>query len=308
MRTLSLFFSADRTYLAVLEEIKKGLRLIHVNSTSQEIDLFNAKDELLKAGIDEFNGILNTLPEKIEQLVITLPAEHVLVSKFPGNENISMVDLRKLVELEIKQNFPQFNYQDFTSTVIPLLPGMDKRPMLMGIIIPKDIYVTCKNLLEPLDLPIKNIEISQLNTHSAFIYNYPEHSDKAVAFFGIKKRFIDISVIKDKKPLYYNLVSYKDHESICDICHSEFTRIVSEYIEKIDYAYFFGYSLTKEILDKAKQELSANVEHIGRLNAFRMMTANISERERYYCSRTAHIYPPCIGACIPSYHKRIKLV
>ncbi|MBI5326149.1 MAG: hypothetical protein HZB41_12910 [Ignavibacteriae bacterium] len=308
MRILSLFFSADRNYIAVVEESKKGLKLIHVNSTENGIDLFSAKDELLNKGIDEFQNLLKSLPEKIEQLVITLPAEHVLVSKFPGNENIAMNDLRKLVDLEIKQNFPQFNYNDFTSSVIPLLPGIDKKQMLMGIIIPKEIYAVCKRLLEPINLPIKNVEISQLNTHSAFIYNYPESSDKSVAFFGIKKRFIDISVIKGKKPLYYNLVSYKDDETICDICHSEFTRIVSEYVEKLDLVYFFGYSLTKEILDKAKQELSTSVEYIGRLNAFRMMTAGISERERYYCSRTAHIYPPCIGACIQPFHRRIKLV
>ena len=308
MRILSLFFSADRNYLAVVDETNKGLRLLHVNSTEHSIDLFTAKDDILKTGIDEFHNLLKSLPEKIEQLVITLPAEHVLVSKFPGNENISMSDLRKLVELEIKQNFPQFNFQDFTSTVIPLLPAMDKKQMLMGIIIPKDIYATCKKLLEPLNLPIKNVEISQLNTHSAFIYNYPEYSDKAVVFFGIKKRFIDISVIKDKKPLYYNLVSYKDNETICDICHSEFTRIVSEFIDKIDMVYFFGYSLTKEILDKAKEELSSSVDYIGRLNAFRMMTAAITEREKEYCSRAAHIYPPCIGACIPPYHNRIKLI
>ncbi|TAL70543.1 MAG: hypothetical protein EPN82_02720 [Bacteroidetes bacterium] len=308
MRILSLFFSADRNYIAVVDETPKGLRLIHVNSTEHGIDLFTAKDDILESAINEYHKLLKLIPEKIEQLVITLPAEHVLVSKFPGNENISMNDLKKLVELEIKQNFPQFNYHDFTSTVIPLLPGMDKKLMLMGIIIPKDIYATCKILLEPLDLPIKNVEISQLNTHSAFIYNYPEHSDKAVAFFGIKKRFIDISVIKEKKPLYYNLVSYKDNESICDICHSEFTRIVSEYIDKIDLVYFFGYSLTKEILDKAKEVLSSSVDYIGRLNAFRMMTASLSDREKDYCSRAAHIYPPCIGACIPPFHNRIKLI
>jgi hypothetical protein len=308
MHTLSIFFSADHTYLTIVEDEPKGLKLKYIKSTSQKINLLNPSEESSISGKTELDEILSKLPYPVEQLVVTIPAENVLVSKFPGQEDISMNNLRKLVELEIKQNFPQFNYSDFSSTVVPLSPGLDGKQMMMGIIISKDVLASCTTLLKKLELPIKHIEISQLNTHSAYIYNYPEQADKTVAFFGIKNRFIDISVIQNKKPFYYNLVSYKDSKKICDICQNEFKLILSEYVKSVDLACFFGYGLNSDIFSEAKIKLADSGTSILRLNAFRMMSSDISNREKEYCSRTAHIYPPCIGGCIPFYHERIKLI
>ncbi len=308
MHTLSIFFSVDHTYLLIVEDEPKGLRLKYINSTTHKINLLNPDEESSIAGKTELDEIFSKLPHQPEQIVVTIPAENVLVSNFPGNKDISLNDLRKLVELEIKKNFPQFNYNDFSSTVIPLLPGLDGKQMMTGIIISKDVLSSCMSLLKKFQLPIKHIDISQLNTHSSFIYNYPEFADKSVLFFGIKNRFIDISVIKNKKPVYYNLVSYKNPERICDICQNEYEHIIGKYVNPIDVACFFGYELNSDIFSKASSKFTESGIIILRLNAFRMMTSSISDRDKEYCSRTAHIYPPCTGACIPIYHDRIKLV
>ena len=152
MHTLSIFFSVDHTYLFIVEDEPKGLCLKYINSTTHKINLLNPDEESSIAGKTELDEIFSKLPHQPEQIVVTIPAENVLVSNFPGNKDISLNDLRKLVELEIKKNFPQFNYNDFSSTVIPLLPGLDGKQMMTGIIISKDVLSSCMSLLKKFQL------------------------------------------------------------------------------------------------------------------------------------------------------------
>jgi len=108
--------------------------------------------------------------------------------------------------------------------------------------------------------------------------------------------------------VYYNLVSLPDLEKFGDSLEKEFDKLTSDYISHLDGLYFFGTGLKAEHIEIAKEKLSKKIPLIGRLNAFRMMTTSLSQREREYCSRVSHIFPPCIGGCFPAYHEHIQLV
>ncbi|MGA2296494.1 MAG: hypothetical protein ABSG15_02995 [FCB group bacterium] len=306
--TLSIYFASDKTYLTVLEPTKKGLSLVYVNSTFNPVNLEKEDELFSQPGVIELLNLFEELPENISQLTLTLPAENVAVTQFPGMTDMSIDDMKKLVELEIRQTLPQFNFDVFLATTIPLMPKLDEQKMILAIILSKQSFKSCNLIAEKLGLPVLNIEISQMNAHSAFLYNYPEHFDKAIALMGFQGKFVDISVIKEGKPYYYNLIGFTDIEFITHILQKEINKILSEYISTVDYAYLFGAGLTKEILSLAGNSLSGFVNETKKLNAFRMLTTTLSERERKYCSRTAHIYPPCIGGSMVSYHERFKLV
>lgn len=306
-QTLSIYFGTDRTYLTVVEPKSTGLELVYINSTQGAIDLENIDDESSLLAAQELEVYLSELHGDIGRIAVTLPSDSVLVTHIPGKKDLSQEDIVKLVNLEIRQNYPQFNFDDFTPSVIPLAPRLDGKEMLLAVIIPRKEYTSCKELLSTLKVPITSIEISQMSAHNALLYNYPEEKDKTAAVLNIGKQFVDISVITKGQPIYYNLASFQDKNKIGDLCEDEFSKILSEYVEFIDSAYFFGSELTLDLLNKANETIMGLVMESKRLNAFRMMSCNLDNRTNEYCIRTAHIYPPCIGACIPSYHDKTKL-
>ena len=306
--TLSVFFSNDRVYLAVVEPTPHGLSLAHINSTQLAVDLENPDSEESIKAAENLRLILQEEGDIISSINITLPSDVVLVSQFPGNHNISGDEVRQLLNLEIRQSFPQFNTNDFSSSVYVLAPRIDGTEMLMAVIIPKTVYQTAKSLVNHLKAPIHKVEISQLNANTAFLYNYPEQSDKTVVLLGVQNQFVDISVLKEGKPVYFNLASLPDINDIGRLCEKEFDRIMADYAEFIDAAYFFGPGLTKETLEIAKSSIEGMVMSYGKLNAFRMMRTDLDQRYREYCSRVAHIFPPCIGGCMPAYTRRLKII
>lgn len=304
--TLSVYFGNDRTYLTLVKPKEDGLELVYLNATSSHIDLDNIENS--QSGVLELNKILDDINHDIGQLTVTLPSENVLVTKFPSKPNITLDELKKLVNLEIRQNFPQYNHDDFTSTTIKFAPKLDGVSMDIAVIIPKQNYISCKKILEKIKVPISNTEISQFNAHNAFLFNYPDYTDKTVVLIGIYSQFIDFSVMTDTKPLYYNLLNFKEENEFGKILENEINKLLNEYVNFIDAVYFFGSNLNKELYTTAKEGLKGIVMETGKFNAFRMLSTHLDIRDKEYSSRTAHIYPPCIGACIKPYHERLKIV
>jgi hypothetical protein len=306
-KMLSVYFSSERTYLAVTESTAKGLSLVYLNATETPVDLEVADDKNLEIAAQEMNALVHELGDDIERLSITLPSDNVLVTQFPYKPNMAAEDVKKLVEIEIKHAYPQFNYNDFISSVIHFAPRLDGKQMAMAEIIPKQSFISCRQLLQKVNLPISNIETSQLNAHTAFLYNYPEQAATVTAIIGVSKNFVDISVIKDKTPLYYSLAALKDPKDIGKVVEAELDKILTDYVTFVDCAYLYGEGLTKEMVDIVTSTLLGLVMEVGRLNAFRMFSSNLDARHREYCTRTAQIFPPCIGGCLPAYHQKVKL-
>lgn len=305
-KILSVYFASDRTYLALTEPKPKGLQLSYVNSTTRPVN-FTDDPDAINGGIEELNSVLEEIGDEDLRISVTIPSDNVLVSRFPGREKMSTGDLRQLVNLEIRQNYPQFNFEDFTSNVVPLAAKIDGTIMILAIIIAKQDLESCRKALKSISRPISKLEISQMNAHSAFLYNYPDRKDKNIALVGLQNGFADISVIKSSQPVYYNLAAFSSSDQIGEVIEAEHTIITSEYVENIDAVYLFGSGLTKEILTSAWETAMLLGMEAEKLNAFRMMSADLSQREKEYCSRVSHIFPPCIGGCILPYHERIKL-
>jgi hypothetical protein len=305
--TLSVYFTSERVYLMMVEATDNGLDLKYINSTTKGIDLESPDSEDSRKGLRELEELMKDIDDGDYRLAVTLPSDIVLVSQFPGSKDMEVEQIKKLVNLEVRQAYPQFNQNYFASNIIPMAAKKDGTQMYIAVIIPKENFTNMKKVLSPLGRPISNIEISQFNAHTAFLYNYPEQTDSTVALLGIQPQFIDFSLIQNQVPLYYNLITYNDPSEIGDICTREFDKILAEYADFINSAYFFGHSLTKDLLTQIQEKIAGKVMTTGRLNAFRMMSTEMDERVKNYCIKTAHIHPPAIGACLPPYHERIKL-
>jgi hypothetical protein len=305
-RTLSVFLNSDRIYIAAFEPTAKGLELIYLNSTECPFDPEFPDDDRSVLASQEFGIYLEDLGP-ISGATICLPAESALLRQIPAKQDMTKDELGKLVNLEIRSAFSQYDPSMFYSRVIPLAPRLDTRHSMLAVMIQKSYVKACESLFAGTNIPVLNFDISQLNAHNAFIYNYPEQHDKTVAILGVQNQFIDVSVIQNCKPLYYNLASYSSPDDIGAICENEFTRIMTDYAGFIDSAYLFGLGLTKPMLDTAQQTLMGLVMESGRANAFRMISTKLTDRDRKYCAATAHIYMPCVGAVLPPYHETIKL-
>lgn len=303
---LSIYFNIDRAYLAILSQNEKGLNLDYIDATRNKIDLEYTDDPESQAGIKEIYDFIEKVKSKINHISITIPAESVFVTQFPGKQGMSNDQLNKLVNLEIKQAFPQYNTDEFVSNIYPLEQDKNDRSMMLASIMQRDIIDTLKELFKDY-LPVSNIEISQINAHTAFSYNYPDSMDKTIMIMGIQDQFIDLSLIKNTKPAYYNLLSFSNKEKLGEMIEEEYNKLKEEVSETIDGIYFFGTGLTKDLYFQA-WEMAAFLDlQTNRLNAFRMITTDLDQRAQEYCSRMQHVLPPCIGAAIPDYHNRIRL-
>jgi hypothetical protein len=160
--------------------------------------------------------------------------------------------------------------------------------------------MACEFVLGVAGIPLERIIISQFAAHAALLYNYPEHTGNTVALFTVQESFIDFSVLKKGKLVFYNLVSLPNHGELGAVCNAEIENMLAgQYVSYIDEAFLLGPGLTQATFTAAISEISVPAR---RLNAFRMLTTNLSQRDRDYCVRTAHLYPPCIGAALPDIH------
>ncbi len=305
-KILSVYFNIDRTYLAMVETSPSGLSLQYVNSTELAIDLENIEDDHSVLGIQELE-ILIREAGPADYLCVSLPAESILLSHIPGDLSMDEAHIKQLVGLEIRNAFPQFNYEDFKPIIVELAERMDGKKMLLAEIIPNKIIQNTKLILECAGIPITKYDVSQFNSHNALLYNYPEQKEKATALMSIQQQFVDLSVIKNGKPIYYSLVNFNSADDIGAICENEFNKIMTDYVDYVETAFFCGSGLTSEIYQKGEAKLAEFLMTAVRLNAFRLISSDFDQRDREYCSRVSHIFPACIGAAIPPFHKSMVL-
>lgn len=307
-QTLSIFFNIDRVYLTVIEPTTKGISLSYINSTLNYIDLENLDDIGSLKGIEELHTILKGLDFPIDKIDIAIPAESVLVTQFPTRAGMNNSELQELIALEIRQTYPQYNPNEFSSNLIPMGERLDGQTMMIAVIIPYEIIKSIYKILSVYNIPINNIEISQLNSHNAFLYNYPENIYKTTAIVGVQNNFIDLSVTRNNQPIYYNLISFTEKNQIGILLLEEFDILSVAVASDIEDIFYFGTGLTDEVIKISRQTFEGMGINHNRLNAFRMCSTKLTTREIEYCHRTSHIYPPCIGASFKPYYEKIQLV
>jgi hypothetical protein len=281
--------------------------LKYINSTEHPVDLENPENSGNVIALNELKTLLSGINYKLDRVTVTLPSENAFISRIPSKADINLADIQKLVELEIRQAYPNNEYYDFLSSIIQFHPKLDGNELMLSVIIPKSIFNYTSHILGELNTAVSEIEIDHLNTHSAFLYNYPERKNETVSLIDVGKQFVDISVINAGRPVYYNSAIFENNELLGEICIDEFEKITSGYVDKIDSAYILGEGLNLDLLEIAQKSFAGRITKVGKLNSFRMFNTPLDKRQREYCARMAHIFPPCIGGNLPLYYKKIKV-
>lgn len=290
--TLTIYLGNDRTYITAFEPSSKGLELVYINSIPQHVGTDADITEIARG----LEAILPEIIGKNERLRLCFPNENIFVHQFPAVKSGNVDDVKQLLGLEIRQAYPQYSLENYRSIVLPLLPKLDGTEMMIAMMIDQKQLHIGYVISEIIGLPCERIVISQFSTHAALLYNYPEQIENTVILFGVQDRFADVSVLRKGELAYYSLVPFNSKELAGVAFEKEVEKLLTEYIPFADSAFFFGHGLTSSILTSVTKLLPVPAH---RLNAFRMMTTNLSPREREYCIKSAHLYPPNVGAALP---------
>lgn len=301
MKIHSIYFDINQIYFANLESNEKGLFLNYINSSTAisdtPIDLENLnnypniKEELL---------LFCQESPKADSIAITLASENVLISYIPGDINMEHSKIKQMIELEISNTYSDSNINNYTVIIYDFAERMDGNKMMIAAIIPNIILQNIYNILKPLQIPISKIDISPFATINSLLYNYPNQKEKAAAVLNLHNEYIDVVVVKEAKPIYYSQVYFDSIDELDSILEEEFNTIMTDYIDYVETAFFCGNYLTVDILAQGEAKLADFLMTGFRLNTFKMVRTNLEQREKEYCSRTAHIYTPCIGAILPN--------
>lgn len=307
MKTLSVFLNVDSIYITIINVEDNKAILEYINSTNHHLDLENTDSPESQNALKEMDVILSNLPFKLDRLTITIPAESIFISKFPGQLSFSKEQLQQLVKLELRNAYPKLNYEDFVINATTIKPELNQKESMLGMIYLKSDIEFLENWFKKYNLNIDNIEISPLAAYSSFMFNYPEMRDNTIFLIGYQGKFVDFSIHKNGETLYYNINLVTDANLIGELTEKEFNKITENAASQIDACYFYGSCLNKNItLSLWETSMMLGILEAKRLNPLRMITPNLDKRHIEYCSRTFHIYPPCIGSALKSWHNLIK--
>lgn len=295
--TIAVYFDYDRTYVALLEpDPKFAYSLAYINSTERPID-FNGTVEnaIASQGLLDLNDIMAEIGGAASRITVAMTMECAIVHTFPIPEEATRAQIRQMLNMEINQNYPQFEKGQFRSRVYTLPQNNKGKDSALATITDKMTPRIPEIALLPLNGRIDRMDMAQFTAHDAYCYNYPELASQTVALFGIYHKFWDLSVVRDGKIATYISIMGDSVRDFGGECESYIQKIIETHVPFIDAAYFFGSGLTSARLSDATAKMSVPVH---RLNALRMLSTSLGERERDYCSRVAHILPSCIGSAV----------
>jgi len=305
-KTLCVFFSTERTYFAIVTPSPKGMELDFIATTSEPIDLENLDSTYSHKGLEEFYEIAKAIKSDYDTINFAIPIENTIVSEFPARPNITNDEIMSIINIEIRQNYPLFNPQEFPTYLFELSPRKNQ-PFYLSIIIPKLVFKNLKTIANKLNKPVQRIEISQISAQNAFLYNYPEEQTKISALLNISDKFVDFSLLNGSNFIWYSLIKFNSPDEIPQLINDKINELSKVINFQIDSMYLFGFGLSKILFNEISNSFSNKSSIIKRLNAFRMFTTKADETTRTICARLSHHFPACIGCAIPDYHKRIKI-
>lgn len=298
MISLSIFFSSDKVYCGLFKKTKQGIRLVDLSTTLDPIDLDDIDSELSTKATNQLTRCLNEFDEKIDELNIVLDNEHSFWTVIPGNEYTKDKDLRKILELEIRNNVESFNLDDFEFRIYPHgKKDEEDNDQLFVIYFRKEIINNCNKILNIVGLEPKYIVTSQLASQNTIEYNYPDSSHLYSLLINKQEEFCDLTVSNDKKTFYYDLLKSGNDDNLISEIENVLNNLRSEDIQPGNLL-LSGPKLTKEFIEKLNNETSLE---FNRINSFRLVRANVDKRMKDYCFRTAHLFAPVVGGVLYSY-------
>lgn len=285
---LSIYFDEDRIYIAVLKKNSFGFSISYINSTKNAFDFINPNNINSSSAIMELNSILNDINEKFEECNITFAPKDFLFSFIPFS-NITD-EINQYINIEFLHTFNGYSSTDFEKDTI-YLKIMNNSEMLLLSLLHKEYLEILNNNLQ--NNIVKRLKFNPRVIINSFIFNYPEVSNNTNLLFNLTRETLNIILVKNNTLIYYNENPYKN--TIEELCLSFISNIYESI--PINNIYFLGNLLNKDLLnvltDKLKPFVLGNVQ---RFNTFRMLHCELSERQKQYCSRVAHLLAPCVGS------------
>jgi len=292
--TLSVYFGSERTYVALLNTAREGLEVMHANVIPQalksEYDIQNLSQMIAK-DLAPFHGM-------IQAVHFSIPIEKVYIYQVPNADLSRKAEIKALLNEEIKAVEPEKTTDDFSIMLIPGSASEDGSKHMLAVLTDKALLNMCKTCLAGFKVPVTFTQNSQFAAHSACMINYPEHTGKAIAIFGVQDSFIDVSVLHEGNLAFYSLYGIAEGEDFGSVCIKILTSILPTYLPDIpspDLVLLYGEGLKKDLLDV----LSASVTNpTQRFNAFRSLLASgsLGVSSMALCNKAAHLFPPVIGA------------
>jgi len=301
--TLSFHFESELTTVCGLSKNSKGLELTAIETIQKGIPVLGDNVALFKNNLSKVLKEVEKLIKDADRITISLPAETSLAKQIPFIDSHEEEKLRELLTFEIELLFPKFTVDDFYVKLFPIEGKSKSAQMQLAILMEKNLMQAIQETFSSFGKKVDVFQVRQLAAHSTFLYNYPELINNTIVILGIQEKFIDVSILREGKLLYYDLASFNSVKELGIICQTEITKLLSGTVSFIDQVFVFGNSLTSESLSQAHAALFGIIQKVDRLNAFRMVTTNLDQRTKEYCSRTSHLFVPCIGSALLDPHK-----
>lgn len=301
-RILSIYNSLHETYSVLVKNNPEGLSLDWISTINTPFEFDENDINFNENSISEFRSQFEDIQDRVDGVSIVFPAENIMVSQFPINADVAEEDVKSLLDIEIKKAYPKLDINDFAIDTIKLGNESNQQQKIMCIILPKLDIIRYEEFFSKYNKKIIATYVSQIAAANSFIYNYPELRSSVSVIVGIQGNFLDFTIVKNSKIIYYNLLSYQQNSDIPQSLTNEISKIKSIIDNSIMAGVFcYGEDLNEQLFREIEATLKDNAINTYKLNAFRMMRTNFNDREIDYCKRVSHIFPSVIGASFPSF-------
>lgn len=298
-KILTVYFGENRTYFTLTGPAKKGyeLKFVHFDKFTPNLQNEDINGKLQSV---DFADSIREIFETADKMNIVLPSHTYHSALIPKPVEYSSENLKKLCELDIRFNFPEKVYEDFNVFAIPLQDSKKTYKYFSVEFIENSIIENYKILLTDVNVPIEKIISFSSASASSLKYNYPEIKNEPSAIFNFGSKQVNVLVIKDGLLIYQSQILCETEYILNEILRKEIEKVEDLSEEKINNLFLAGEFFTPEILEDLRKQFSNNIKSINRFNSFRMLTTNLGREYREYCSRMAHVFPPCIGGGLPA--------
>jgi hypothetical protein len=314
--TVSVYFDSHRSYVTLVQydaanQLGRGFQLDYVNATHEPVNLFDDTETLrASAGMQELEQILGGIAGRADSMRVSIDMDSVLSYQMPLGRELSAAQMREFIRFELHQHAPDSNPDEFSAALHPI-ESASLSPSALAVFVHPTALETAQHLASVAGVLPANLRCvggAQIDAHNAHAFNYPEDSAKFVAICGVQSDFVDVSILKHGRIHSASTLTLTaplvNPTELGEVCWSEIERFQKASRSAVEAVYFFGTDLTKSALTEASAMFPMPTQ---RLNPLRRLVTTLSQREREYCSRIAHVLAPCIGAVLPEMMPRIQL-
>jgi hypothetical protein len=277
--------------------------LDYINATQTPVNLFDdAATQRSSAGMQELEQILSDIAGKADSMRVSIDMDNLLSYQVPLGRELSAEQMREFLAFELSLHAPGSDPREFAATLHPI-ESATLNPSALAVF----VHPTALNAAQHLasvagvdTLHTQHIRGAQLDALNAHAFNYPEDHTRTVALCGVQHDYVDVSFVRNGRlhaastlPLTASLINPSE---LGEVCWQEIERFQSASRSAVEAVYFFGTDLTKAALNEAVDIFPMPTQ---RLNPLRRLATTLSQRERDYCTRIAHVLVPCMGSVLP---------